>query len=375
MGEPSTNIELTFYTLCVFLCSCFATLACLLVRGLFVGGRYLDLIRSHHRRNAVDSEAEAIDSVARTKLLIAEREQATKTVLWNVQSQLECPGCKSNFEEPRVLACSHTYCKHCLERAVKKAKIGKKGGSIGCPECGVLTEVPEGDTTQLAYNFSVQHAMDLVKYYSSPEPVPVIQCGNCRRYGDKELGSAVARCSSCSTFLCKQCFHLHNMDDFTKLHTTLSLTDRRSNDSFFGCLTPDDTGIRNCQKHNWKPYTHFCITCSKGVCDRCLRQEHRSHTYSRPERIRPDYEEYTDLLKSRTVRLIRKTEHAIQTTQDLSSGIQVLAATQIEEVVRTQEALSSALETRKRQLLQTLEKYQRERETRGPAENEDGTSG
>ena len=53
-----------------------------------------------------------------------------------------------------------------------------------------------------------------------------------------------------------------------------------------------------------------------------------------------------------------------------------LSSTADHKVVRTQEALSIALETRQRQLLmQTLEKYQRERETRGPAENEDGTSG
>ena len=327
-------------------------------------------------RNA-DAGAEAIDSVARARLLIAEREQASKSVMRNMQSQLECPGCRAHFEEPRVLACSHTYCKHCLEKAVKKAKLGKKGGSIGCPECGVPTEVPNGDITQLAYNFSIQHVMDLMKYYSSPEPVPVVPCGNCRRYGDKELAPAIARCSSCSTFLCQQCFHLHSMDDFAKLHTTLSLTERRSNDYFFSCLTPDDTGIRNCHAHNWKPYTHFCVTCSKGVCERCLRQDHKSHVYARPEHLRPDYGEYTEQLHSRTMRLLRQTERAIQTTQELTSGIQLLAATQIEEVVRTQEALSKALDERQAMLLQELEEHRLKQAEKGrePAEHEDGTSG
>ena len=319
-----------------------------------------------------DAEAEAMDSIARARLLVAEREQASKSVMRSMQSQLECPGCKSHFEAPRVLACSHTYCKFCLERAVKKAKIGKKGGKISCPECGVLTEVPEGDITQLAYNFSIQHVMDLMQYYSSPEPVPVIQCGNCRRYGGQELAPAIARCSSCSTFLCQQCFQLHSMDDFTKLHTTLSLTERRSSDYFFSCLTPDDTGIKNCQKHNWKPYTHFCITCSKGVCERCLKQEHKAHVYAKPGDLRTDYAKYTEQLRSRTMRLLRQTEQAIQTTQDLTSGIQVLAATQIEEVIRTQEILSSALDGRQSVLLQELEKYKLQKES---AENEDGTSG
>ena len=303
---------------------------------------------------------------------MAEREHASKSIMRSMQSQLECPGCKSHFEDPRVLVCSHTYCKHCLERAVKKAKIGKKGGKISCPECGILTEVPDGDITRLALNFSIQHVLDLMKYYSSPEPVPVIQCGNCRRYGGQELAPAIARCSSCSTFLCQQCFQLHSMDDFTKLHTTLSLTERRSSDYFFSCFTPDDTGIRNCQKHNWKPYTHFCVTCSKGVCERCLKQDHKAHAYSKPTELRPDYTDYVEQLRARTERLLRQTKRAIETTQDLASSIQVLAATQIEEVIRTQEALSSALEGREGLLLQEIEKFKLQKRHH---ENEDGTSG
>jgi hypothetical protein len=50
----------------------------------------------------------------------------------------------------------------------------------------------------------------------------------------------------------------------------------------------------------------------------------------------------------------------------------VLAATQIEEVIRTQEALSSALEGRQSMILQELEKCQLQKES---AENADGTSG
>lgn len=332
-------------------------------------------------RNA-DADAEAIDSIARSRLLIHEREQASKIVLRNLQSQLECPGCRTRFEEPRVLACSHSYCKHCLEKALKKPKQGKKGGSISCLECAMVTDVPDGDITQLAYNFSIQHMMDLVKYYSSPEPVPLIPCGSCRRYGNSELAQAVARCSSCSTFLCKECLQLHTLDDFTKLHTTLTLTERRTADYFFGCLTPDHTGIKHCQLHNWKPYTHFCITCSKGVCERCLRQEHKAHVYADPEHLRADYSEYTDQLQSRTVRLSRQTEKSIETTQELTSRIQLLAATQIEEVVRMQEALSKSLDERQSYLLREIEKHklekaakETEKDGKDTAENDDGTSG
>ena len=53
----------------------------------------------------------------------------------------------------------------------------------------------------------------------------------------------------------------------------------------------------------------------------------------------------------------------------------MLAATQIEEVIRTQEALSSALEGRQSMILQELEKCQLQKKNFESAENADGTSG
>ena len=287
-----------------------------------------------------------------------EEESATSTILKGVKSQLICPGCKLLYKDPRVLACSHTYCKHCVEIAAKEANVhvGSEGGQIKCPECGMYTDVPHGDISQLQYNFFIQHIMDLMSYYSSPEVVPLVYCGMCRKDGRVEdLPAAVARCSTCATFLCKQCYELHSIDDFTKLHTTLSITER-GDSSFFSCLIPDETGVRNCKKHSWKAFSHFCITCSKGICDHCTKHDHKLHLYAKAEDLRSDYEIYINELVSRTTHLLRRTENAIRTTQDLMSGIQLLAATQIEEVLRTQDVLSTALEGRQAVLLEEAQK-------------------
>lgn len=296
-----------------------------------------------------------LTALEKTQLLATGGEYASKSILRGVQSQLECPGCRLLFEDPRVLACSHTYCRQCLEKAAKKANLGPDGGFINCPECRMQTEVPGGDLSQLQYNFFIQHIMDLMSYYSSAEPVPLVYCGMCRKDGVEELPPAVARCSTCATFLCKHCYELHSIDDFTKLHSTLSITDR-GDSGFFGCLIPDETGVKNCKKHNWKSFSYFCITCSKGICEHCAQQEHRLHLFARAEELRSDYATYIAELMSRTTRLLRRTESAIRATQDLMSGIQLLAATQIEEVLRTQDVLSSALDVRQNVLLQEAEK-------------------
>ena len=291
-------------------------------------------------------------SLEKVQLLATQGDFTSKTILRGVKSQLECPGCKLLYEDPRVLACSHTYCRRCLEEVTMQGR----SDSIKCPECGVQTEVPSCDVSQLQYNFFVQHIMDLMSYYSSPEPVPLVYCGMCRKDGVEKLPPAVARCSTCAMFLCKHCYELHSIDDFTKLHSTLSITER-GDSGFFSCLIPDETGVKTCKKHNWKTFSYFCITCSKGICDHCVVQDHKMHLYAKAEELRPDYTAYIDELMSRTTRLLRRTENAVRTTQDLMSGIQLLAATQIEEVLRTQDILLTALDGRESLLLQEAEKY------------------
>lgn len=237
-------------------------------------------------------------------------------------------------------------------KAVKPETDGAKAPAkdstmevLVCPECGMHTEIPSGNISLIPYNFFMQHIMDLMTYYSSGEPVPLVYCSMCRKDGIVDLPAAVARCSTCASFLCKQCYELHSIDDFTKLHSTLSITER-GDSSIFSCLTPDDTKVRNCKTHSWSPFAYYCITCSKGICETCSKLDHKSHIFSRPEILRSDYVTYVHDLMSRTTQLRRRTESSVRTTQELMSGIQLLAATQIEEVLRMQGVLSSALDTR-----------------------------
>lgn len=223
-----------------------------------------------------------------------------------------------------------------------------------CPDCGMHTEIPGGNISLIPYNFFMQHIMDLMTYYSSGDPVPLVYCSMCRKDGVVDLPAAVARCSTCASFLCKQCYELHSIDDFTKLHSTLSITER-GDSSIFSCLTPDDTKVRNCKTHSGKPFAYYCIKCSKGICEICSKEEHESHLFSEPDNLRANYVKYIHDLMSRTTQLRRRTESSVRTTQDLMSGIQLLAATQIEEVLRTQGILSSALDTRLSVLLREVD--------------------
>ena len=318
----------------------------------------------------------------------------SRTIMKSMKSHLQCPSCNLLIEDPRVLVCSHTFCRECLEKIAKREKPTdeqkktdedeKLEGAacmsesptetvyILCPDCGVRTDVPGGDFSQLQYNFFIQHLMDLM-YYNSSDPIPLVYCGMCRKDGVKELPPAVARCSTCAVFLCKDCFELHSIDDFMKLHTTHSITERRQS-GVFSFIVSDETAVRNCKKHNWKIFTYFCTTCGRGICETCAKEEHKMHQYSKAEELRSEYAAYIRELISRTSRLQRRTETAIRSTQDLMSGIQLLAATQIEEVLRQQDILTSSLEGRLSMLLQEAEKCASENKASESKASENKTS-
>ena len=319
----------------------------------------------------------------------------SRTIMKSMKSHLQCPGCNLLIEDPRVLVCSHTFCRECLEKIAKReinTDEQKKSDDhqesegatcmpesttvtvyILCPDCGVRTDVPGGDFSQLQYNFFIQHLMDLM-YYNSSEPIPLVYCGMCRKDGVKDLPPAVARCSTCAVFLCKDCFELHSIDDFMKLHTTHSITERRES-GVFSFILSDETAVRNCKKHNWKIFTYFCTTCGRGICDSCAKEDHKMHQYSKAEELRTEYAAYIRELISRTARLQRRTESAIRSTQELMSGIQLLAATQIEEVLRQQDILTSSLEGRLSMLLQEAEKCASEAKSSKSNDSVNGKAG
>ena len=230
---------------------------------------------------------------------------------------------------------------------------------LECPECGMHTEIPDGNISFIPYNFFVQHIMDLMTYYSSADPVPLVYCSLCRKDGVEELPPAVARCSTCAAFLCKQCFELHSIDDFTKLHTTLTITERGES-SMFSCLTPGNVKVRSCKFHNHSLYVYYCITCGRGICETCSKRDHKAHLFTRPEGIRPEFVTYIRDLMGRTSQLRRRTEGAVKTTQDLMGGIQLLAATQIEEVLRTQDVLIGTLDMRLNVMMMEVDKAAKE---------------
>lgn len=89
----------------------------------------------------------------------------------NFEEDLTCSVCYSIFEDPRVLPCSHTFCRTCLETIIYESgnvsiwrppKIPLK-----CPTCRSVVDLPATGIVSLPINFSL---MGIIEKYQKEQP-------------------------------------------------------------------------------------------------------------------------------------------------------------------------------------------------------------
>ena len=68
----------------------------------------------------------------------------------------ECPVCFEEYQNPRILPCSHTLCAECLE-IMQKQRDGQK--FITCPLCQTAHKIPRRGAGSFPEN---QHAIQLI---------------------------------------------------------------------------------------------------------------------------------------------------------------------------------------------------------------------
>ncbi|KAJ3610371.1 hypothetical protein NHX12_022463 [Muraenolepis orangiensis] len=70
-----------------------------------------------------------------------------------LEEDLTCPICCSVFEDPRVLPCSHSFCKKCLEGMLEGTRNPAWRGPFKCPTC--RKETPHNGIDSLQINYSL----------------------------------------------------------------------------------------------------------------------------------------------------------------------------------------------------------------------------
>ena len=98
---------------------------------------------------------------------------------------LECAVCMEIYKDPRLLPCSHTLCKVCLDGVVRNS-------SITCPVCRATHRVPKTRTDGFPRNLAIAGIVDSL-------------CAECR------LVHSNVRCSHCNKMVCNNCHVAHSL--------------------------------------------------------------------------------------------------------------------------------------------------------------------
>lgn len=93
-------------------------------------------------------------------------------VMHNFEEELTCSICYSIFDDPRVLPCSHTFCRNCLESVLQMSSNFSIWRPLRlplkCPNCRRIVEIPPSGIDSLPVNFALKSIIE--KYRNEDHP-------------------------------------------------------------------------------------------------------------------------------------------------------------------------------------------------------------
>ncbi|XP_063960973.1 uncharacterized protein LOC135155528 [Lytechinus pictus] len=166
--------------------------------------------------------------------------EALKTV---ISQSTECPVCRSTFTDPKILSCSHTFCKTCLDNLLEY----HGNSQIRCPVCRAVTQVPNKDVGRLQVNLALKSLIEDMKGHHQI-------CTNCK---SNDKPHADVYCQDCDTYLCTFCLIKHSQWEGFIDHEVIDMSEISS-----GKVSV--RRYRKCRKHPKEDEECFCSTCKKG---------------------------------------------------------------------------------------------------------------
>lgn len=114
-----------------------------------------------------------------------------------LEEELTCPICCGLFEDPRVLLCSHSFCKKCLEGLLEGNRVQAYRAPLKCPTC--RKETPHNGANSLQVNYSLR---GIVEKYSKIRIMPKMSV--CKQHCGQPLNIFCATdlkliCGFCAT--------------------------------------------------------------------------------------------------------------------------------------------------------------------------------
>ena len=139
----------------------------------------------------------------------------TESALRKLEDQVTCPVCLSEYSDPRVLQCVHTFCRKCLEGLAKEGRTeNEQLLVVECPVCRKATKVRSIDQLQNAF-----HVQSLFEIKSDLEKGREQGASQKHDIWEAHRMKVEYYCKTCSALLCSGCTHgahkLHSFDEMS----------------------------------------------------------------------------------------------------------------------------------------------------------------
>eukprot|EP00057_Strongylocentrotus_purpuratus_P009158 XP_011663632.1 PREDICTED: uncharacterized protein LOC105438025 [Strongylocentrotus purpuratus] len=239
---------------------------------------------------------------------------------------LECPVCLSFFKEPKILTCSHTFCKGFLETLLESR------GRLMCPTCREETPVHGGDVGRLQTNITVRSLVEDVETQgqvgsnSNQENESLQRKWNkCRKHPNYD---EVLFCFNCNKYVCSLCGLLEHAKD---AHTILEAGEHETEEKNHveKLVSKADAKIRNVDKYF------------------ILFEDQRKRVHNIQERLNGEinatFEELVEKLKARKTVLKKEVGHKLGKIKTSLGDVEKSIRKQIDEIKKVLELVKDGL--------------------------------
>ena len=169
-----------------------------------------------------------------------------------VAQRLECSMCYQLMQEPKLLSCTHTFCKDCL---AKLYQCQRKTDQISCPVCRQTTRLQNGNVSRLQTNVPIKAMIGDVQSAKR----------NCTVCELEAKSIATCYCQTCVEYMCDSCLEDHNKFRKHKYHEVFSMDD----------INKGKVNVKHfCRDHPQEEKLWVCTTCNCLICFRCRVIDH-----------------------------------------------------------------------------------------------------
>ena len=184
--------------------------------------------------------------------------------LTEIQNLLLCDVCKKTINEPKILPCSHSFCKACLENLTTQDEENDdgEGKKLDCPTCWLTVTLKASENVAgLPDNEFIAKLLTVVG------PDRKREASICS-YCNKE--PSITICMECEMLFCHECYIIHERFRPMQSHIMLTISEiiNRDEQQEIGAET------LTCTQHKDAIPKFYCETCKELSCTKCLASVH-----------------------------------------------------------------------------------------------------